>query len=575
MAEHDLVIRGGTVIDGTGAPRRTADVAVTAGVVTEVGRVDGTGRREIDADGALVTPGFVDIHCHYDGQATWDERLQPSSWHGVTTVVMGNCGVGFAPVHDRDHERLIQLMEGVEDIPGAALAEGLTWGWTGFDGFLDAVDARPHDLDVAAQVPHAALRLHVMGERGAQHEERATPEEIAEMGRLAAAGIDAGALGFTTSRTRNHRTSTGEYTPTLTAAREELVGIAEAVGATSGVLQMVGDFLDVDFEFGTLLEMMRVSGRPLSFSLAQSPVLPDQHRELLKRLDAAVDEGLPMRAQVAPRAVGLLLGLDCTLNPFLTNPVWREIADRPLAEQVATMSDPAFKQRVLDAHEGQKAKGKLGGGLIGMFDRMFPLTDPPDYEPAEADAAPGQAARAGLPVEEWVYDFLVGDGGEAKFYVPFLNYADGNLDATREMLAHPHTVPGLSDGGAHVGTICDGSFPTFLLTHWGRDRTRGELFELEWLVQQHTSRTAETVGLLDRGVLAPGHRADVNVIDFEALGVHRPEMHHDLPAGGRRVLQRASGYRHTIVAGEETYADGEATGALPGRLVRGQQVAPA
>ena len=576
MAAHDLVIRAGTVVDGTGTPRRTADVAVTGGVVTEVGAVDGTGAREIDADGALVTPGFVDIHCHYDGQATWDERLQPSSWHGVTTVVMGNCGVGFAPVHDHDHERLIQLMEGVEDIPGAALSEGLSWNWTSFAGFLDAVDARPHDLDVAAQVPHAALRLHVMGERGAHHEEVATPEEIAEMGRIAAEGIEAGGLGFTTSRTRNHKTSTGAYTPTLTAERAELVGIAEAVGATgTGVLQMVGDFIDVDHEFETLLEMMRRSGRPLSFSLAQSPLAPDQHRVLLDRLAAANADGFTMRAQVAPRAVGLLLGLDCTLNPFMTNPVWREIAGLPSTEQSARMADAEFRRRVLDAQAGGKERGKLGGGLIGMFDRIFPLTDPPDYEPDLSTAVAARAAGDGVTPEEWAYDFLLGDNGSAMFYVPFLNYAEGNLDATREMLAHPDTVPGLSDGGAHVGTICDGSFPTFLLTHWGRDRSRGDVFDVEWLVRQHTRETARTVGLLDRGVTAPGMRADLNVIDFDRLAIARPEMHHDLPAGGRRVLQRARGYRHTIVAGVETYADGEATGALPGRLVRGAQPSPA
>jgi N-acyl-D-aspartate/D-glutamate deacylase len=576
MADHDLVIRGGTVIDGTGARAVTADVSVDGGLVTHVGAVEGRGRREISADGALVTPGFVDIHCHYDGQATWDERLQPSSWHGVTTVVMGNCGVGFAPVHDHDHQRLIQLMEGVEDIPGTALAEGLSWEWTGFDGFLDAVDARPHDLDVAAQVPHAALRLHVMGDRGAHHEEAATPEEVAEMGRIAAAGIRAGALGFTTSRTRNHRTSTGEYTPTLTAERSELVGIAEAVGDTgSGVLQMVGDFIDLDHEFETLLEMMRRSGRPLSFSLAQSPLAPVQHRQLLDRLTEANRAGFEMRAQVAPRAVGLLLGLDCTLNPFMTNSVWRDIATLPAFEQAVRMADAGFRRRVLDAHTGGRQRGKLGGSLIDNFERMFPLTDPPDYEPDPADSVAGRALRAGVPPEEWAYDHLVGEGGSAMLYVPFLNYADGNLDATREMLAHPHTVPGLSDGGAHVGTICDGSFPTFLLTHWGRDRSRGDLFELEWLVRQQTHETARAVGLLDRGVLAPGMRADINVIDFERLAVARPEMHHDLPAGGRRVLQRASGYRHTLVAGEETYTEGEATGALPGRLVRGARPAPA
>ncbi len=570
MAAHDLVIRSGSIIDGTGAPRRTADVAVTDGVITEIGdRLGGRGTREIDADGALVTPGFVDIHCHYDGQATWDERLHPSSWHGVTTVVMGNCGVGFAPVHDHDHERLIQLMEGVEDIPGAALAEGLSWDWTDFGGFLDAVDARPHDIDVAAQFPHAALRLHVMGERGADHESVATPVEIAEMGRVAAAGIEAGALGFTTSRTRNHRASTGEFTPTLTAERAELVGIAEAIGVTgTGVLQMVGDFIDTEYEFDTLVEMMRVSGRPLSFTVAQSPMAPNHHLGLLDRITKANADGFTMRGQVAPRAIGLLMGLDCTLNPFMMNPVWGEIALLPVAGKVAAMRDPEFRRRMLDSHQEQKST-KTGGGIIGVFDRMFPLTDPPDYEPDTDSSAAAVAGRAGVSPEAWLYDYLAGDDGAAMLYVPFLNYADGNLDATRDMLAHPHTVPGLSDGGAHVGTICDGSFPTFLLTHWGRDRARGGLFDLEWLVNQHTRETARTVGLGDRGVLAPGMRADMNVIDFDRLAIARPEMHHDLPAGGRRVLQRASGYRHTIVAGTETYADGEATGALPGRLVRG------
>jgi N-acyl-D-aspartate/D-glutamate deacylase len=308
--------------------------------------------------------------------------------------------------------------------------------------------------------------------------------------------------------------------------------------------------------------------------LAQSPLAPEQHRVLLDRLGAANADGFPMRAQVAPRAVGLLLGLDCTLNPFMTNPVWREIAALPSAEQAVRMADSEFRRRVLEAQSGAKERGKLGGSIIAMFDRIFPLTDPPDYEPAVDDAVSAQAARAGVTPEEWAYDHLMDDNGSAMFYVPFLNYADGNLDATREMLAHPNTVPGLSDGGAHVGTICDGSFPTFLLTHWGRDRTRGDLFDVEWLVQQHTRETARTVGLLDRGVLTPGMRADVNVIDFDRLSIARPEMHHDLPAGGRRVLQRASGYRHTIVAGEETYADGEATGSLPGRLVRGAQPAP-
>ena len=565
MATHDLVIRGGTVIDGTGAERRTADVAVSGGLVTEVGDVDGAGRREIDADGALVLPGFVDIHCHYDGQATWDERLQPSSWHGATTVVVGNCGVGFAPVKPTDHLRLVQLMEGVEDIPGTALHEGLSWAWSSFAEFLDAIDARPHDIDVAAQVPHSPIRLYAMGERGADHEERSTPEEIAEMGRLAAEGIAAGALGFSTSRTMNHRTSTGAFTPTLTADRAELVGIAEAIGVGGrGVLQMVGDFVDLDFEFETLVEMMRVSGRPLSFSLAQSPIKPEQYRDLLTKLEAANRDGHEMRAQVAPRAVGLLLGLDCSMYPFVGLPEMAAIDVLPLPERVAHLSDPTTRDRVL------AAAGAAGGALLGGADRLFLLADPPDYEPGPDDSVAAHAARAGVAPEAWAYDRMVEGGGRALFYLPFLNYSAGNLDAVREMLAHPNTVPGLSDGGAHVGTICDASFPTFLLTHWGRDRDAGR-FELEHLVRQQCRDTAATVGLLDRGVLVPGHRADLNVVDFDRLSIARPEMHHDLPAGGRRVLQRATGYRHTFVAGVETYADGEATGELPGRLVRGAQ----
>ncbi|MBA2280254.1 MAG: amidohydrolase family protein, partial [Acidimicrobiia bacterium] len=517
--EHDLVVRGGTVIDGTGAPARTADVAVTGGVVTEVGaKVAGRGRREVDADGALVLPGFVDIHAHYDGQATWDNHLAPSSWQGVTTVVMGNCGVGFAPVRPSDHDQLIELMEGVEDIPGAALHEGLSWEWRTFAEFLDAVDRLPHDIDVAAQVPHGALRLHVMGERGANRDD-ATPEEIAEMGRIAAEAIVAGGLGFTTSRTRNHRTSRGDYTPTLTAHARELIGIAEAIGTTGrGVLQLVSDFLDVDTgeaggsmtEFEMLRRMVESSGRPLSFSLAQSPLAPTQHRVLLGKLEQAVADGLPMRAQVATRAIGLLLGLQCTLNPFLTTPAFTdEIKGRAPAAAARRMADPEFKRRALDAVSGERAMDKLGGGLIGMFDRMHELGDPPDYEPAASTSIAARAAAAGRTPEDLAWDLMAADGGRTFFYLPFLNYADGNLDAVGEMLAHPNTVPGLSDGGAHVGTICDGSFPTSLLALWGRDRERGRI-DLPTIAARHCRGTARTVGLHDRGVLAPGYRADVN-----------------------------------------------------------------
>jgi N-acyl-D-aspartate/D-glutamate deacylase len=573
VTEFDLVIRGGTVVDGTGSPARTADVAVSSGLVVEVGDVDGRGAREVDADGALVTPGFVDIHAHYDGQATWSPTLDPSSWHGVTTAVFGNCGVGFAPVHDDDHDRLISLMEGVEDIPGAALHEGLRWNWHSVAEFLDALD-HPHDIDFAAQVPHGALRLHVMGERGANRE-AATPDDIATMARLAHDGVLAGALGFTTSRTLNHRTSTGDPTPTLTASTDELVGIARGLGeAGRGVLQLVSDFREPEIEFAMLRAMVAESNRPLSVSIAQSPAQPEQWRTLLDLVTDANRQGLPMTAQVAVRPVGLIFGLDCTLHPFITNPVFRELDGRSAAEKSAAMGDDGFRMRVLDAAHAESRAAKLGGRLIGRFAGMWEMTDPPVYEPDAHDSIEARAGRHGITPEELAYDLLRSNEGRTLLYVPFLNYAEGNLDAVGEMLAHPHSVPGLADGGAHVGTICDASFPTTLLAWWGRDRPRGQL-PLETLVQRHCRDTARTVGLLDRGVLAPGYRADINVIDHQRLTARRPETVHDLPAGGRRLIQRAEGYVHTFVAGTEILAGDQPTGELPGRLVRGAQPAPA
>jgi N-acyl-D-aspartate/D-glutamate deacylase len=564
--DYDLVIRGGTTLDGTGAPARTADVAIRDGVIVEVGKVDGPGAQEIDATGALVTPGFVDIHTHYDGQAVWDDRLQPSSLHGVTTVVMTNCGVGFAPVRPEDRDRLVELMEGVEDIPGTAIHEGLSWEWESFGEYLDVLETRAHDIDFAAQVPHGPLRLYVMGDRGGRGEE-ATPDEIAEMGRLAAEAVDAGALGFTTSRTRNHRTVKGEPTPTLKAPREELVGIAAALGALGkGVLQVVSDFFDLDDEFGTVRAMAEESGRPISISLAQNMVFPDQYQHLLDLLAKGNADGLQMRGQVAPRPVGLLLGLQASMNPFLGNPAYTEIASLPLGERVAALRESSRRDAVLAAAEGTN-------GIFG-FENIYVLGDPPDYEPKAENSVAAYATRAGRSVHEMAYDLLLESDGKALLYTPFLNYVGKNLDAVRDMLDSPFTVPGLGDGGAHVGTICDASFVTTLLTLWGRDREEGQ-FPLEYLVQQHCRDTAETVGLFDRGVLAPGYKADVNVIDFDNLRLSPPEIHHDLPAGGRRLLQPVTGYKHTIVSGVETYRDGIPTGALPGKLIRGAQPQPA
>ncbi|MEY2476460.1 MAG: hypothetical protein QOG87_1775 [Actinomycetota bacterium] len=558
MAEYDLVVTGGTVVDGTGAPPRTADVAIAGGRIVEVGEVEGTATRTIDADGALVTPGFVDIHTHYDGQATWDSFLAPSSWHGVTTVVMGNCGVGFAPVRPADHQRLIELMEGVEDIPGAALHEGLTWEWQTFPEYLDALDRRPRDIDVGAQVPHGAVRLHVMGERGANRE-AASSDEIVRMGEIVREAIEAGALGFSTSRTLNHRTSKGEPTPTLTAAEDELVGIASAVGeAGTGVFEVVSDFLEFETEFKTLRRMVEASGRPLSISVVQSKRRSDW-RVLLDAIEGAAAEGLPMKGQVGARPIGVVLGLEASLNPFMSHTGWADLAPLDTAGRVALLRDPLFRERLL-SEEAQ---------LAPRAEHIFDLGDPPDYEPAPETSMAAEAARRGVRPKELVYDLLLQDEGRRLLYFPIFNYAEGNLDALREMILSEHTVAGLGDGGAHVGTICDGSYPTTMLTHWARDRSRGEKLDLPLVIRRQTRDTARAVGLADRGVLAPGMRADVNVIDFEGLRLRAPEMHFDLPAGGKRLLQRADGYLHTIVAGEETYASNEHTGALPGRLVRG------
>ena len=561
---HQLVIKGGVVVDGTGAPAREADVAVDGGRIVAVGAVADRGEVEIDAGGRLVTPGWVDIHTHYDGQATWDPMLSPSCWHGVTTVVMGNCGVGFAPVAPDKREWLVALMEGVEDIPGTALHEGIRWAWESVPEYLDALESMPRVLDVAAQVPHGALRGYVMGDRGADHNEVPTAEEIVRMGRLAREGIAAGALGFTTSRTVNHKSSDGRHTPSLTATRDELVGIAREIGAGGrGVIEAVADFTDLDAEFGLLLAMVEASGRPLSISIMQSDARPDGWRQLLGLISEAADRGLVVRGQVASRAVGVLMGLQSTTNPFVRTRAYQEIAALALADKVARWKAPDFRDAMLAEMAAPDAFA-MGWG------KLYQLGDPPNYEPSPEQSIAARAQREGRTPAALAYELMLERDGRELLYVPFNNYTSGNLDAVREMITHPYTVPGLGDAGAHCGLLCDGSFPTYLLSHWGKDRPQGRL-PVEWLVKRQTKDTAELVGLNDRGVLAPGRKADLNVIDLDALGLTPPEIVHDLPAGGKRLVQRAGGYAATVVSGSVVMRDGEPTGAMPGRLVRGAQ----
>jgi N-acyl-D-aspartate/D-glutamate deacylase len=557
---HDLVIRNGTVIDGTGRPRVLGDVAIDDGCVSIVGEVARGGRDEIDATGLLVTPGWVDIHTHYDGQVTWDPLLTPSSWLGVTTVVMGNCGVGFAPVRPDRHEWLIELMEGVEDIPGTALHEGITWGWESFPEYLDVIDHAPHAIDFAAQVPHAALRGYVMGDRGADHNEVPTPDEIAEMGRLAAQAIEAGALGFSTSRTVAHRSIDGRHTPSLSATRDELLGVARAIGETGkGVLEVVADLFDLEEEFQLLRDMVEASGRPLSISTLQRPEFPpDTYRRILDLIERANSDGLRIHGQVAARPVGLIMSLEGRVHPLIASPTYQSIALLPLTDRVAELRKPDVRATVLDE------VGRFGIEMLGRFPVLFELGDSPRYDRDPTEALDLDAA----------YDVLMSDDGNGRIYVPVMNFVDGNLEATREMLVHPLTVPGLGDAGAHCTMICDGSFPTHMLQYWARDAAPDQRMSAEWIVKQQCADTASVVGLSDRGILAPGYRADVNLIDFGELAITKPEMLHDLPADGKRLVQRASGYRVTIVAGEVVMRDGESTGALPGRLVRGARPAP-
>ena len=563
---HDMVIRGGTVVDGTGGEPFTGDVAIDGGRITEVGRLSSAGARQVlDADGLLVTPGLVDVHTHYDGQATWDPLLSPSCWHGVTTVVMGNCGVGFAPADPQRHDWLIGLMEGVEDIPGTVLHEGIRWGWESFPEYLDVLESIPRAIDVGAQVPHAALRAYVMGSRGADHTEAPTEGEVATMARLVQEAIAAGAIGFSTSRTINHKSRDGELTPSLTAGAAELIGIAGGIRAAgAGVIEMISDFDDLEPEFALLRKMAETAGRPMSITVLQNDVDPSKWRRLLGLIAEASEAGVPMKGQVAARPVGLLLGLESKFHPMIATPTYQSIAGLPLAERVGRLRDPSVRARITS----EMASAPMP---LARLERMFALGDPVDYEPEPSTSVAARAARAGVTPQEVVYDLMLEDDGRALLYTPVMNWADEHCDANREMLLSPHTVPGLGDAGAHCTLISDGSFPTYLLTFWGRDRTRGEGLPMPWLFKRQCADTASLVGLHDRGVLAPGKRADVNLVEWDRLRVRQPRMAYDLPAGGKRLVQGADGYRTTIQHGEVTFVDGEHTGALPGRLVRGAQ----
>lgn len=571
----DLVVRGGQVVDGNGGAPVLADVAIDAGRIVQVGRVRARGREEIDARDHVVTPGFVDIHTHYDGQATWENRLVPSSAHGVTTVVMGNCGVGFAPCHPDQHELLVQLMEGVEDIPHPVLVDGLPWTWETYPQYLDFLAERQFDMDVCSQLPHAALRVYVMGQRGVDRE-AATQADLHAMAELAREAMLAGALGITTSRTFFHRSSDGRSTPSFEAAEAELLALAGVLAETNrGVIQLTTDFEPIEETFGLLRRLVERSGRPLSVSLLEGGYGPMTLRwhDVLDWAAGAGTAEAPIRAQVLSRAIGVMLGHELTLNPFYTTPSYQELADLPFAEKIRALHQPEMRARIL-AEAIDPDPTIVLGRLAREFDHMFLLGDPPDYEQPFEQSIFARAQRAGVTPEELAYDLMLQHGGRNMLYVTLCNYEHGSLETSRAMMRHPAAVLGLGDGGAHCGTICDGSFPTFMLAYWVRDRTRGERLSLAESVRMLCRDTARAVGLLDRGVIAPGYKADVNVIDLDHLHLYAPEVVHDLPTGGRRLIQRADGYSATIVSGQITRRDGFATDCLPGRLVRGQQAGP-
>src|SRR5262245_57026412 len=571
---HDIVIRGGSIIDGTGQPAFSGDVAIDGGRLAAVGGKAGPARRDIDAAGLLVTPGWVDIHTHYDGQAMWDPLLAPSCWHGVTTVMFGNCGVGFAPVKKHHRDALMDLMEGVEEIPNPVLAAGLTWEWESFPDFMDALERRQRAIDICAQAAHLPLRVYVLGDRAIRREP-ATADDITEMRRLTIEALRAGAFGFTTSRTDSHKTPAGDMVPSRNADADELIGIGSALGAVgAGAFGMNSDFDDEDFELAWLTKVARDTGRPVWFLLTDRYEDPARWRRLLKAVHAARAEGLPLTAQIAGRPIGVMMGIGTALNPFTVRPSYRAIERLTLDEQRRRLRDPDVRRQILAETPSEAEVAKLAQFrqlIVRRWDKFFVMGNPPDYEPGPEKSVAAIGAREGRRPDEVAYDYITEREGQYLFF-PVVNYTADDHEPIREMLVDPATLLGLSDGGAHCTSIVDAGVPTFMLSHWGRDRRRGPRLPLELLVKRQTSETAAFFGLTDRGRLVPGLRADVNVIDFDGLQVHKPELVHDMPAGGRRFVQRVKGYEARLVAGTPIFERGEHTGALPGRLVRAGRV---
>lgn len=572
---HDLVIRGGTVVDGSGAPRFAADVAIDGGLITAVGTNLPPGREEIDATGKIVAPGWVDIHTHYDGQATWDQEMAPSSWHGVTTVVMGNCGVGFAPAKPDKHDWLIGLMEGVEDIPGTALAEGMTWNWETFPEYLDELARLPRTVDVGAHVPHGAVRAYVMGERGARNE-APTETDIAQMSKVVEEGLRAGALGFSTSRTILHKSVDRELVPGTTATKEELIGIGRAMGrAGYGVFEMASDLKREWNEFAWMGDLSRETGLPVTFAALQSIAKELPLPEQISEMRAQNAKGANIVAQIALRGNGIVMAWQGTVHPFRFRPAWLEIIDKPWPEQLAHLKDPAFKRRMIGEDNVFPESDIIGLLMIvaGGWSVQYEMGPDFNYEPTAEETIAARAAAAGVSPAEYAYDLLMQNEGTGFIYFPILNYADGNLNFLEELQMSDDCVNSLSDGGAHCGTICDAASPTFMLQHWVRDRA-GKRITLEHAVKRQARDTALLYGLSDRGLIAPGFLADLNVIDLEKIKLGKPWLAFDLPAGGKRLLQKAEGYEATIKSGQITFRNGEYLGVHPGKLIRGPQAAP-